>query len=128
MAEHVLFSPGGASESTLAALLAETQRISVPVSLAVTGPVSGQVIAAGVSDQKIRLLRNAGHVDPELSDGVYPLVTLRLGGTVVYRDKLEAGLPWSETVSFLSETGDALTIDVDQSATVYLNMRLEYVT
>lgn len=125
MVERVLFGPGGATELTQQDILDATLRYTVPASTAVTGPVDGQVIVPATAGQAIHLIRNAGHVDPALDQGTYPLVTIRLGSTIVYRDKLEAGLPWSETVSFLSAPGDALTIDVDQAATIYLNMRYQ---
>src|SRR5690348_2659602 len=106
MVERVLFAPGGATESTQQEILAATLRYTTPASLAVTGPVTDQVITTAGAGQSIHLIRNAGHVDPELDAATYPLVTLKLGTTVVYRDKLEAGLPWSETVSFLSQPGE----------------------
>lgn len=123
--ERTLFAAGGATEAKQDEIKAAILKVQQPASLAVTGPVTGQTVVAGVPGQRIRLIRNAGHVDPQLSLEVFPLVTVRLGSVVVYRDKLEAGLPWSETVCFDSEPGDALTIDVDVAATLYLNMRYE---
>lgn len=103
----------------------QTLRVSTPLSQAVTGPQTNQVLVAVDTDERLRLLRNAGHTDPTLDPETYPLVTLRIGSTVIYQDKLEAGLPWSETVCFEGAAGEDLTISVDVAATLYLNLRYE---
>lgn len=103
----------------------QTLRISTPRSVAVSGVVSDSVVISVPGGSCLRLLRNAGHVDPALEEGAYPLVTMKIGATTVYQDKLEAGLPWSETVCFEGADGEDLTISVDQAATLYLNLRYE---
>lgn len=103
----------------------QSLRVSTPLSQAVSGPVTDQVLVSPGVGNRLRLIRNAGHVDPALDTAVYPLVTLKIGTTVIYRDKLEAGLPWSETVCFEGADAEDLTISVDTSATIYLNIRYE---
>lgn len=101
----------------------QTLRASLAATMTITGPVVNQEIVSVPPGQRIRVIRNAGHVDPEAVG--YPTVTISLGGSAIYRDKLEAGLPWSETVCFEGADGTDLTISVDSSANVYLNMRYE---
>lgn len=103
----------------------QTLRVSTPLSQAVTGPVTDQVLISMTAGQRLRLIRNAGHVDPALDTATYPLVTIKLGATTIYRDKLEAGLPWSETVCFEGASDEDLTISIDVAATIYLNLRYE---
>lgn len=101
----------------------QTLRVSQPCSVAVTGPVSNQVLVSVSPGQRLRLLRNAGHVDPQLTEA-YPLVTVKIGETTIYRDKTEPGLPWAETVCFEGQDGEDLTVSVDVG-TIYLNARYE---
>lgn len=115
----VTIEPGNWVRQTLPAL--------TPYSAAVSGVVTDSVLVSISSGFRIRLVRNAGHVDPALAEDTYPLVTLKIGSTVVYQDKLEAGLPWAETVCFEGADGDDLTITIDQAATLYLNLRYEIV-
>ena len=106
----------------------QTLRVLTPLSVAVTGVVADQMLVSIGAGDRIRLLRNAGHCDPALAAETYPLVTLKIGSLVVWRDKLEPGLPWSETVCFEGAVGEDLTISVDQVATIYLNIRYEVLT
>lgn len=103
----------------------QTLRVSQPLSVNVIGAVTDSILVAVGPTERIRLIRNAGHVDPALALETYPIVTLKIGTTVIYRDKLEAGLPWSETVCFEGAAGDDLTISIDIPATIYLNCRYE---
>lgn len=103
----------------------QTLPVQLPASQSVSGPVTDQVLVSVAPGSKIRLLRNAGHTDPALDTATYPTVTLKIGTTVIWRDKLEAGLPWSETVCFEGADGEDLTISIDSSATIYLNCRYE---
>lgn len=91
-----------------------------------TGPLTSDILVLVGPAQRLRLLRNAGHCDPALSQGTFPVITLKVGTTTIYTDKLEPGLPWAETVCFEGALGDDLTIDVDIVATVFLNMRFEF--
>lgn len=139
MVERILFGPGGATatlqEGILAAIeepltlqddsVRQTLRRSTPCSTAVTGPVTGHVLVSIGPSQRIRLIRNAGHIDPAAAPGVYPLVTVKIGSTVIYLDKMEPGLPWSETVCFEGELGEDLTVDIDANTAVYFNARYE---
>lgn len=103
----------------------QTPRPMTAASTAVAGPVADQVVVAVAAGQRLRLLRNAGHCDPALASGTYPTVTVKVGATTIFVDKLEPGLPWSETVCFEGASGDDLTVDVSLAATVFLNMRYE---
>jgi hypothetical protein len=138
MVERVLMSPGGATEETLGDVLAEleeplglddsvrqTLRILTPLSQVVGGPQTDLVLIPIAAGSRLRLLRNAGHCDPALDLDVYPTVTLKIGATTIWRDKLEAGLPWSETVCFEGSDGEDLTVSVDATASIYLNLRYE---
>lgn len=109
---------------TLADSVRQTSRVMTALSVDKTGPLAGHVLVPVAPGNRLRLLRNAGHCDPATSSGVFPNVTLRIGGTTVYSDRLEAGLPWSETVCFEGGDGEDLTIDLDVG-TVYLNVRYE---
>lgn len=102
----------------------QTLRVSQPASVTVTGPQTNYVVVSVSGGQRIRLLRNAGHVDPALGEGVYPVVTVKIGATTIYNDKTEAGLPWAETVCFEGADGEDLTVSVDVGS-IYLNFRYE---
>lgn len=110
--------------SVLLDSVTQTLRPSTPYSQPVVGPVTDQVLVAVNPGQRIRLIRNAGHIDPTAVD-VYPNITLKIGSTTVFRDKMEPGLPWSETVCFEGVDGADLTISIDAAVSVYLNMRYE---
>lgn len=139
MVRQVLFGPGGATEAkqddiilaveaplTLADDAVRTFGVlALAASTAVTGPVTDSVLVTIAPGAKIRLIRNAGHVDPELAVTVFPLITVKIGSTVIFRDKLEAGLPWSETVAFEGAAGEDLTVSINSAATVYFNMRYQ---
>ena len=144
MVERTLMGPGGSTEAKQDQILAEiasglnvrqlsllldsvrqTLRISTPLSQSVSGVVTDQVLISVPTGSRLRLLRNAGHTDPQLNSLVFPVVTLKIGSTVIYQDKLEAGLPWSETVCFEGADGEDLTISVNDTATIYLNLRYE---
>lgn len=103
----------------------QTVRAMTAVSVSKTGPLTSEVLVAVSGGSRIRLLRNAGHCDPATADGVYPVVTLKIGSTTIYADKLEAGLPWAETVCFEGADGEDLTMDLTGSETVFLNLRYE---
>lgn len=103
----------------------QTLRVSTPVSTLISGPVTDHVVVSVSSGSYLRLIRNAGHIDPQLDVNVFPVVTVKIGGTTVYQDKMEAGLPWSETVCFEGADGADLTISVSEDADVYVNFRYE---
>lgn len=103
----------------------QTLRASLPHSVNLTGPMTNTVLVSVPNGQRLRLLRNAGHVDPEAAPDVFPIITIKIGATTIYNDKLEAGLPWSETVCLEGADGEDLTISVSTLTTVYLNMRYE---
>lgn len=89
-----------------------------------TGPLTDSVLVAAGPTERLRILRIAVHCDPATAQGIYPLVTLKLGATTIYHDKLESGFPWSETCSFEGGLGDDLALTLD-TGTVYLNIRHE---
>lgn len=103
----------------------QTVRPMVPFSEPKTGPLAADVLVAVPNGMRLRLLRNAGHCDPATPAGTYPLITLKLGALTFYADKLEAGLPWAETVCFEGADGADLTLDLTTVQTVWLNMRYE---
>jgi hypothetical protein len=105
-----------------------TPRLLTPLSTSVTGIVTDQVLVAISGSDKIRVLRNQGHCDPALAAGTFPLVTLKIGSTVIWRDKLESGLPWAEAVCFEGAAGEDLTVSIDAAATIYFNIRYEVFT
>lgn len=102
----------------------QTLTPSLPATFNLLGPVVSHVAIPANSSQRIRLIRNAGHVDPE--GDAFPIVTIKLGDTIIYCDKLEPGLPWSETVCFEGGLGDDLTVTLSANINVYFNFRYEY--
>jgi hypothetical protein len=123
----VLVGPGGRVEvdNELGAPLRQMLPPELPVSVTVVGPQAGLVLVAVGPAERLRLLRNAGHCDPALVAGTYPVATLKLGTLTLWSDKLEPGLPWSETVNFEGALGDDLTFDLTTTASVFLNLRYE---
>jgi hypothetical protein len=103
----------------------QTLRVSTAYSESATGPIANSILVNVPTGSRIRLLRNAGHVDPTTALEAFPIVTLKIGSTVIYKDKLEAGLPWSETVCFEGADGEDLTLSIDSNVVLYLNMRYE---
>lgn len=106
----------------------QSPRKMTPLSVSKTGPLTDDVLVAVSAGQRIRLLRNAGHCNPATAAGVYPVVTVKIGATTVYSDKLEAGLPWAELVCFEGADGEDLTLTLTLTETVFLNMRYEVFT
>lgn len=102
-----------------------TFRVMTAFSATRTGPLTADVLVAVAVGDRIRILKNMGHCDPEVADGVYPIVTMKIGSVVIYTDKLESGLPWNETVCFEGAPGEDLTLDLTTSSAVYLNVRYE---
>lgn len=102
----------------------QAHRTMTPFSSLKTGPLTAHVLVPAGAAERIRVLKNSGHCDPETGTGVYPVITMKIGSTIIYTDKLESGLPWNETVCFEGALGEDLTLDLTTS-TVYLNVRYE---
>lgn len=103
----------------------QTHRPMTPYSATATGPLTDEVLVAVGAGERIRVLKNSGHCDPATGEGIYPVVTLKIGSTTVYLDKLESGLPWNEAVCFEGTAGDDLTLSLTGSSAVYINIRYE---
>lgn len=100
---------------------------ALPFSDTISGPVTDQVLVTPPAGQQIRLRKFHLHADPALGDGVYPVVTVKLGSTTVFTDKFEPGLPYMESFTLLGAADEELTITTTTTAKIYINVRYEIV-
>lgn len=107
----------------------QTMRALKPASFLVAGPQTEFFAITPAAGMAIRLLRIALHVDPQLSEAIFPEIVIKLehGGSsdTIYYDKLQQGFPWSEQCCFEGLADEKVRINISATGNYYFNFRYE---
>lgn len=104
-------------------VLRNAQAPVTPTAAQIAAAVVDQALVTPSAGQALRLRKFHLHLDPDAAGN--NVVTLKVGGTVVFVDEFEPGLPYAETIVVEGAADEPLTITTTSSARLYVNVRTE---